>query len=109
MTYNKPTCAGALIVQAQALYALGNFEHALVWKSNLYPAALDNLWQKMETFWIVSCTGVLPQSKPAGGTANVREGRDSGDGRAINIALKSFVKQLKFCHNFKKEKRLKFS
>ena len=26
----KPTCAGALIVQAQALYALGNFEHALV-------------------------------------------------------------------------------
>jgi len=28
--FNKPTCAGALIVQAQALYALGNFEHALV-------------------------------------------------------------------------------
>ena len=26
----KPTCAGALIVQAQALYALGNFEHSLV-------------------------------------------------------------------------------
>ena len=30
MLDKKPTCAGALIVQAQALYALGNFEHALV-------------------------------------------------------------------------------
>ena len=39
----KPTCAGALIVQAQALYALGNFEHALVWQSTHFWDALGRV------------------------------------------------------------------
>ena len=64
----KPTCAGALIVQAQALYALGNFEHALVWQSTHFRDVLG----------LVSCTGGFPQSGPAGGTSHVREGGDPG-------------------------------